>query len=999
MAGAAERRVVTVLFADLVGSTGLAERLDAEAVRALLEQYFALAARAIEAHGGTLERLIGDGLLAVFGLDPTHEDDALRAVRAGLELRAALEELEPEAEGRWGGPLGVRIGINTGEVVVGETGEGVRTVIGDAVNVAARLEQDALPGQILIGAVTQGMVAAWAELEPLEPLELRGKREPVPAWSVVAVDDPTAPADRPHDVPLAGRERELALLLDVVERCTDDRAAHLVTLLGPTGIGKSRLVRECVDRLGDRVTPVVGRCLPYGDGITFWPLNEVVGQLCAGGDPGELLGDGGEAAAAASLIRAATGRGTAVGGLDETFWAVRRLFEAAARPRPLVCVFDDVQWAEPTMLDLIEHLADWIADAPVTLICIARPELLERRTGWAGGKLRATSAMLGPLDPRHCDELVDRFLSQMGGSAGSLPAETRREVLEATEGNPLFIEHLLRAVGPDGAAPAEMPPTVQSAIAARLDALSPAERRACELGAVMGKVFAASAMEALDDEDAAESLGALAPLVRKGILRSSPVHLGDRDAYRFTHLLIRDVTSARMSKQRRAELHERFAGWLRGRSDPAPDALVGYHLEQTVVLRRAIGLAGPELDTVAVDAATLLTSSARRSEAMFDLPAAVRQLERAELLLRCDEPRRLELLPALARTRHRSGDLAGAGAVLDEAIVGAAASGDRRTEALAALGRAVTRIDAPGGRGELARAAQRAADVCEAAGDGRGLAQAWARLALVRQMEGRYGSAAEAHERALGHLSPGEPEQLLLVGNLALCHALGPLPAAQALARCERLEASCEGSSPMTAALVAGPAAVLRAHTGAIAAARAQIEHARHLAEDIGEAEAAGHMRMFSGMIEELAGDLDAAFAHHQAAAEWLERAQDDPAEALVGMSRCLTRQGDAIRGRELAERCSGAVPDDLNVQVLWRVALSRADAALGEPARARCAAEQAVELTRRMECPELLADALRALGSALAAAGGDGSVQMGEALAVDERKGLAVRVGLTKAQ
>jgi class 3 adenylate cyclase len=451
------RKTVTVLFCDVAGSTALGESLDPEPLRALLAGYFERMKGIVEGHGGTVEKFIGDAVMAVFGVPAVHEDDALRALRAAVEMREALGQLEIEG----------RIGVNTGEVV---TGTEERLATGDAVNVAARLEQAARPGEILIGETTFRLTRDAAEVEPLEPLALKGKSDSLAAFRLLGVREGAPAFARRLDAPMVGRERERQLLGQAFERSRDEQACQLFTMLGPGGIGKSRLVQEFVAAVENAATVVFGRCLPYGEGITYWPLLEVLEGL---------------------------GRELEIGAPEETAWAARKLFEEVAAERPLVIVFDDIQWAEPTLLDLIEHVADLSRDAPIVLLCVARPELLDARPGWGGGKLNATTILLEPLSEEEVRELVANLLDR-----AELPRDVLHRLEEAAEGNPLFVEEMLAMLAEDGTGgEIEVPPTIQALLAARLDRLEAAERDVLGRASVEGKVFHAGGVVTLTPDD------------------------------------------------------------------------------------------------------------------------------------------------------------------------------------------------------------------------------------------------------------------------------------------------------------------------------------------------------------------------------------------------------------------------------------------------------------------------------------------------------------------
>src|SRR6187551_1992370 len=487
-----QRKTVTVLFCDVTGSTALGESTDPEALRALLARYFERMKGIIESHGGTVEKFIGDAVMAVFGVPQVREDDALRACRAAVEMRDALPELGVEA----------RIGVNTGEVV---TGTEERLATGDAVNVAARLEQAAQPGEILVGADTVGLVRDAVTVEAVPPLDAKGKSEPVPAYRLLSLDTEAPAFVRRGDVAMVGRDRQLKLLRDAFDNVASERSCDLFTVLGPAGVGKSRLVSEFLTTI-DEATVVRGRCLSYGDGITYWPVVEVVKQIP---DANTLVEP-----AAWKALEAMLGEGDGTATPDEIAWAFRKLLEAKAAQEPVLCIFDDIQWGEETFLELIEHVADLSRGAPILLLCMARPELLDRRPTWAGGKLNATSVLLEPLSERQTDELIGHLVE---GSA--LADDLQARIRRAAGGNPLFVEEMLVLVGQsDSAGDVAVPPTIQALLAARLDQLDPSERHVLERGSVEGEVFHRGGVAALVQDETPVD-GWLVALVRKDLLR------------------------------------------------------------------------------------------------------------------------------------------------------------------------------------------------------------------------------------------------------------------------------------------------------------------------------------------------------------------------------------------------------------------------------------------------------------------------------------------------
>jgi class 3 adenylate cyclase/tetratricopeptide (TPR) repeat protein len=666
------RRTVTVLFADVTGSTALGEQLDPESLRALMGRYFTAMQAIIERHGGTVEKFIGDAVMAVFGIPILHEDDALRAVRAAADIGQRLAELNTELRQSRGLAIVFRTGVNTGQVVAGDPSSGQTLVTGDTVNTAARLEQAAPPGEILLGQKTYSLVRDAVVAEPVDPIQAKGKADPVPAYRLVSVIAGAAGRSRRLDAPMVGRERELRVLTDAFERSVADRAGQLVTVLGAAGVGKSRLVNEFRQQIGERATLLIGRCLSYGEGITYWPLADALRPVVAVDDsqPAEswragltrLVAGQSQAEAIVEQVLGLVGVGEAGGG-TEAFWAVRRMLESMARQQPLVLVIDDLQWATPTFLDLIEHIADWTRDAPILLLGLARPDLLDTRPGWGGGKLNATTFLLEPLDASS----IDSVLAHLLGS--EVPTGLGRRITAAAEGNPLFVEELVAmlieggSLVPDAdgmrlaAEPGELevPPSIEALMSARLAQLPAGDRAALERGSVIGTQFGAGELARLSDESERQTVrSALMAMVRRDLLRpdtDAQLPLGaDDEAFRFRHQLIHDGAYAGMSKAERARLHERYAAML---EELPPDQLrrldevVGYHLEQAHLLRESLG-GQPATPDVASRAASHLGAAGQRALERWDVAAAANLLGRAAALLPPADPERMPLVAHLA---------------------------------------------------------------------------------------------------------------------------------------------------------------------------------------------------------------------------------------------------------------------------------------------------------------------------------------------------------------
>jgi class 3 adenylate cyclase/tetratricopeptide (TPR) repeat protein len=587
-----ERKVATVLFVDLVDSTSLVAGTDPEVVRQRVNSYFEHVSRCIETHGGTVEKFAGDAVMAAFGVPRAHEDDAERALRAALQIVPAVEELG----------LRVRIGVEAGEVVVEDAESTFAT--GEAVNLAARLQQAAPEGAILIGPAVRRFAGDRVVAEPADPVRIGGRVDPLPSWRLVDVS--AKPIRAVRSAPFVGRAVELELLHNTFTRAVRDRRAHLATLFGEPGIGKSRLVHEFAEGI-ERATILRGRCLPFGEGVTYWALAEMVKQSAGISDDDpiaeafEKLRACCESDAIADLLAAATGllgASEREHNREELLWAARAWAEEFALMQPLVLVFEDIHWAEEPLLNVIEHLARSVRDAPLLIIGVTRPELLELRPSWGGGNLRATAIELAPLDAAE-SALLAKGLQPEGG----LLDEQCALVLEKAEGNPLFLEETVRMLAEsNGAGVNTIPDTIQALIAARIDALPQEQKQLIQHASVIGRIFWQGALAhvapALDVPALIEAV-----VDRELVLVEERTTIAGERAFRFKHGLIAEVAYAGLSKATRAELHASFARWLHDRAGDELLEIRAFHLDRAVALNEELqGRAPEELRLAAAEA-------------------------------------------------------------------------------------------------------------------------------------------------------------------------------------------------------------------------------------------------------------------------------------------------------------------------------------------------------------------------------------------------------------
>jgi class 3 adenylate cyclase/tetratricopeptide (TPR) repeat protein len=653
-----ERKVVSILFADLVGSTSLAEQLDPEDVRAMLSPYYAQLRSELERHGGTVEKFIGDAVMAVFGAPVSHEDDPERAVRAGLAIRDAIVD-----EGR----LQVRVAVTTGEALVSldaAPAEGEGMVAGDVVNTAARLQNAAPVNGVLVDDTTHRATLQRIDYQPAEPVEAKGKAEPVPSWVALEARSRLGVDAVQEGTTLVGRQRELDFVSDALARAREERATQLVTLVGVPGIGKSRLVYElqrAVDADPELIYWRQGRSLPYGEGVAYWALAEIIkahAGILETDQPGDverklvqIVADLGAESSERMLegLRPLVGLGSDAEARGsqraERFAAWRQFFEALAEQRPVVLVFEDLHWADDDLLDFVDHLVDWSTAVPLFVVCTARPELLERRPGWGGGKPNALTLSISPLS----DDETARLLAGLLDRA-VLPAELQRSLLERAGGNPLYAEQFARLLG-ERSEIDDVPENVQGIIAARLDALAPGDKQLLQDAAVLGKVFWLGAVCAIGKRELAEVVEALHGLERKEFVRRERrSSVGGEEEFAFRHLLVRDVAYGQIPRGARAQRHEYAAEWIEslGRLEDHAEMLARHHL-RALRLRREAGQ--PEDPERVEHARQAARAAGDRAFSLGAFPSATRFYESAIELLPDDDPERPELLLAYARSR------------------------------------------------------------------------------------------------------------------------------------------------------------------------------------------------------------------------------------------------------------------------------------------------------------------------------------------------------------
>jgi len=985
---------VTALFSDVVGSTSLGESHDPETLRNVMGRYFDEAQAIVERHGGTVEKFIGDAVVALFGVPVAREDDALRALRAADELRAGLERLNESFE-RVGIHIDVRIGVNTGEVIVGEARLDGFRASGDTMNVAARLEQSAAAGEILIGSLTRQLGGHAIDVEAVEPLQVKGKARPLEAHRLLRIHPDVDPYQCDGDAPLVGRDRELDVLLEALRMARGGNRCVACTVVGAAGVGKSRLVRQFVAGYGGDNRVLVGRCPSYGEGVTFLPLAEAL-EPVLGQEPRvalrELLEGLDRWESSADQVEAALGLRPGSLSAEEAFSSLRAVLESLARREPLVLVLDDVHWAEPTLLDFLEYLTAFSSDAPLLLLCLSRPELVDGRPSWTAPRENAVFVSVHPLDEEKSIELVRNLL----GSRDVEPAELAR-VVDAADGNPLFLEQLLalNATAPPDAA-LVIPPTINALLAARLDQLDNVERRIVEAASIEGRVFHRAHVEALlADDEGGETGSALLALARRQFVRPARGRRAGTEAFAFVHALVRDAAYAAMPKGRRALLHVRLADVLESQDD-AFDEIVGLHLANAVRLRTELGHADEETRTLATRAAGHLLAGGGRALALGDDPAAVKLLERVADLVGVEDDAGRTARFELGRALGGVGRLEGAREALLEVQEVARKTGEPALELRAELGLLSlrTQTDPRLTNSEVAATAERALPELERLADEHGLAEAWWLLNWSRFRAGQNTLALEAAEQAVerarraGH----RREELRALGAIAMALKWGPTPVEEGLRQCDELVERADGAL-LVEAFAQRVRGVLLSMTGEFERGRESCRRALEIYEELGQHVSAIGTSVELERVETQAGRLDVTEEVLRSAYERLREIGDVGYLSWIGprLARVLAQRGSLDEAIELARRSRREMQEDHAFgQVAARIAEATALCAQGKNAEAETLALEALELVEQTDMLDVRGDVLVVLSDIDRAAGRDelARARAGAALALYERKG-----------
>lgn len=980
------RRTLTIVFGDLQAVTD-----DAGAAQQATARCFEALRGALERHGGTVEKYIGDAVMAVFGLVQRNEDDAMRAIKAALEMQHIVDAINSGAAGieiGEGVVLELRIGVNTGPVIAGDPRLGQRLVTGDAVNVAARLEQTAFLGAVVIGGLTRRLAGPSALVIELEPLTLKGKSEPVKAYRVLEIDER---AGRGDARPMIGRGRELSMLASAFLAAERERVARRVDIIGDPGIGKSRVVQALADRVKGRATVLRGACLPYGEGITFWPVLEILAEAAGFGSANSAEEVRAAIGRAVHGDEAASARLASLAGvydvqypLAELFWAVRILLEHAALERPVIVVFEGFQWAEPTLRDLVQSVQGSVQDASVLLLTVARSD--------ADGDVSHESPdalHIGPLSEQETDTLIQSLLG------ARLPKELMARIRSGAAGNPLFVEQFLTmlvdderlvATGEGGVwrltgavADLSVPPSVEALLASRVDSLGDGERGALEPAAVIGPDFARDAVLAvLAHESPVDD--ALAQLGTRRLIEAHPEPDVVAD-HRFRSLMLRDVVYDGLLKRDRWGMHLRYAEWLESLPELEGrlvefEEVLGYHLERSYVFAGEVASAGDGAAEIGRRASRYLASAGDRAWARGDMHAAANLLGRATTTLAPDDVERPPLALRAGEARVETGEFKAALELFAEAEAAGERRGDDALVAAARLARVVLRYQS----GDGVTDAEALAEVgvltpaLRAAGDQRSLARGHYVEMLVELTHCQFG-ATEVHAlasvsaaRAAGDLTM-EGRTLPLLSVVAL-H--GPLPVDEAVPLCEGIVERL-GADRRSQAMAERYLGVLLAMQDRMEEGRALCETARDLLAELGWQFDLALVGLELGPLEMMADRPEAAEAALRAGYEELDAMGEQNYISTVAalLAESLCRQGRHEEAEGFAARAAEvAAPDDVITQAFVRAVQAKVASARGEHAIALAVAQEAVDLLAATDDINSQADVLFDLALVTQAAG-----------------------------
>jgi class 3 adenylate cyclase/tetratricopeptide (TPR) repeat protein len=1021
------RKTVSIVFCDLKDSTALGEKLDPESLREVLSVYFNEMKTVLEHHGGRVEKYIGDAIMAVFGLPRVHEDDAVRAVRAAADMQRTLERVNHQLEARWEVRLQNRTGVYTGEVVAGDITTGQRLVSGDAVNTAARLEQNAPTDEVLIGDPTYRLVRGAVEVEEVEPLELKGKAERTRAYRLISVTRYEGVVRR-LDTPMVGREKELRVLTEALSRAIRERTAQLVTVFAPAGTGKSRLLQELVAASAGQAPAYHGRCLSYGDGITFLPLAELVREACGISDEGPqearlklsgLLGE--DRSDVEERLAGAIGLSEATFPVQETFWAARTFLEVLARESPVIVVIEDIHWAEHAFLDLITFIRDSTTDAPILLVCSSRTDLLEDEPAWAEEQDNARTITLEPLSDEESALVAENLLGQ-----AALDDEAGTRIIRMAEGNPLFVEQMLSMMveggviqrAPDGRwvvtgdmAKLSIPPSINALLTARLDQLGPAERAVVQRAAIIGNQFFSGAVRELVPEGVRDQVDrCLAGLVRKELIRPTESIIAGEDAYQFLHILIREAAYHGVLKRTRADGHERFVDWAE-RVDPDRNIefaeIRGYHLEEAFLIMAQLGPLDAHGRQIGLRGAQYLSSAGRRALARGDMHAAANLLQRAASLL----PERAPSKPKLQLDAGEALIEVGEFLLAEASLAGAEeAATEIGLPALAATVGLVHKqmhfmTEGQGSEEELIDSATRAIPMLELEDDHEGLARAYRLLWIVHATASRNRDAEQAALRTMEHarLAGDQVMATRFSTSLAFAALYGPTPVKEAIERCRRVLTEATGDRKAEA-LTLSVLARLEGMEGEFVDAREKYRRSRASLEQLGWKLHAALTSLVSGPLEMSAGNLIAA--EEELARDYEALQKMGERNYIATTAACLAeakyrqgRYGEAEEFSAVSQEVAAA--DDVASQALWRCVRGKVQARAGNFDEAAMLIDEAVGIIDRTDDLNQQGDTRLDMSEVLTLAGrrDDAARAREEAAALFERKGNLVSAARAKTQ